>query len=558
MKLGGTILCELRRPVEDPALIYKRLRVLRRSAAIALNVTMQELQPAVVRKLAALWLSEDAGDADAEIASARNKLAKNWKHVLERLQAQNKEPDAEQVYFPVTDALVGETSDNIGSRLTGEHWKALCALKASLPSFGDSVSFYCEGRKCDVSGEPNEARIRLPLWGSGKRTTEFIVAPKGGSARATWRQLVTHLERRDEIVAAEAELKKIRKTDGELAAEKKLKELKRAATSKEARREVEVQIQALIKASKRRRDELREPLEKKLYGLVKMGRVGVSWNERKRKWFIGVSYTRYVPEIETKGQKAAVNFGIDVFIQALAEDGTPHNVPGDQILAKRLAYQHIRRRIQENIRSFGRGSRGRGSNRRARPIKYRGDGEARWVRTYNGQMASDLISWCKRHGIADLYVENTTDIREEFENATEGDAHPEVKRRIHNWPHYALRQAIEREGLERAVRVHVKSARHVSDRCPACGHIDPENIQKVDRPSIPLIVNGLLYRRIDKNSRFECKKCSVRGASDVIACWNHLQDVGVTFLGGHPLLKMQERAKTAISNDKRKKIRRSA
>ncbi|KKN08235.1 hypothetical protein LCGC14_1058590, partial [marine sediment metagenome] len=49
-----------------------------------------------------------------------------------------------------------------------------------------------------------------------------------------------------------------------------------------------------------------------------------------------------------------------------------------------------------------------------------------------------------------------------------------------------------------------------------------------------------------------------RGGADFIACLNHLIDVGAQFKGGSPLAKAQEKTRKRVSNDRRKKVKRSA
>jgi multiple sugar transport system substrate-binding protein len=76
----------------------------------------------------------------------------------------------------------------------------------------------------------------------------------------------------------------------------------------------------------------------------------------------------------------------------------------------------------------------------------------------------------------------TAPLIKEFEQATGGQAHPEVKRRIHSWPYAETRMAIVREGTQHGVRVHAKGSRFVSQRCPSCTHTVPENVQEVTIP----------------------------------------------------------------------------
>ncbi len=620
MKDVGTLLIEIKKPVGDVPLVYRRLRALTRSVAQALNMTMQDSHPKAIAQLRSVW-DGDSKEARSETedwrARVRTVLGQNWNARLERerLDRAKAEPDAELVYAGInSSALAEETATNITAQFNGENIKEMIALRKGFPEFGIASSFYCGGRFCSISGSLREtlqrtcptekeaasvakelgeghfirraggnwqvvyeesAKIALPLWGTGKKVTELIIGPAGGHVRATWRQLVAHFERRDEIVQAEKELDAIRRTDTEKGAIESLKATKKGERDKIKRREIDDQIQAVIAASNKRMQSLRDPIEAKLYGLTKIGRVGIVWKERRRKWFVTISYTRYVPPIETKGQAAAVNFGINKFLQAYAVDESQFDVDGAQILHKRLAWNSSRKRIQQSKRQFGSGSRGRGKKRRELPLTKRQGDESNWTQTYIRQVAHDLITWCLRKGhvVSDLYLEDLGGIRDAFEQATEGQAHAEVKRRIHSWPYAETRMAIVREGAQRGVRVHAKGARFVSQRCPSCRHTAPENVQEVTIPGPVLALKSLgkgrwhetaytdahdLYRRQDKTYRFECVDCGRKGQVDIVACLNHLKDVGAIASDDRaPLGKMQEAARAAVSNDKRKKARRS-
>lgn len=442
----------------------------------------------------------------------------------------------------------------------------------------------------------DSAKIKLPLWGTGSKLVELVILPAGGSHRAEWRKLVAHFHRRNEVVLLQKELEKIRWTQAEkdaLAALKTkkrealdaLRAAKRQATDKSARAEVgalkvahdniEQQIKALIAAAQKRVQSEKDPLEQRLYGVTKLGRVGITYNERRRKWFVAISYIEYRPDVTTKGQKAAVNFGVNVFMQALAEDGTPWAQSGDYILAKRMQYAAARKSIQKSKRLFGRGSLGRGKKRRELPLTKRQGDETNFMTTYIRDLAARLIKWCNENDVADLYLEDLAGLREAFEKATEEQAHAEVKRRIHSWPYNRTGQEITRQSFQGRVRVHMRRAAYNSQRCPDCGHTAPENVQEVTVPGLPIVFeqvgrhrwvsgplakqNGVLYRRNEKTWRFECTACGKRGQADIVACMNMLINEGCFGDPSQPtpLDKMQEAAKKAVSSDKRKKVKRS-
>jgi IS605 OrfB family transposase len=528
MKHAGTIKLEILGP--DGAAwseVKPRMFALRSTVAQALTLTMQDHHGQALAELRKLWDGIAPSKADkAWRGKAEQTLRANWNKVLgQHAEFLEGKEGTERACAQVTEYLTAETIDNILARFSGAHFKELIAGRDSLPSFRRGIAFYARSRACSIGGDPDKARLVFPLWGAGKHATSFVVVPNGNSDRAIWRKLVSDYAQRDRVVLLE-------------------KALKEATGAKK-------------KAAER-------TLEKS--GLTKMGRVGIVYNERRRKWFATISYMRYQPDASESGQRAAVNFGVNVFMQALAEDGTEWHVDGDQIIATRIRFAQERRQVARSIPFMGTGSKGRGQNRRNLPLIKRRGNESNFVTTYIRQLSASLISWCRRHGVADLHIEDLTDVREQFERQTEGQAHEEVKRRIHAWPFYETALAIKREGDQRGVAVHLKSARYVSQHCPNCGHTDPQNVQEIQVPTIPIMLtqvgpnkwvsgrsDGVLYRRTEKTTRFECAECHYRGKSDMIACANHLLEVGAK----NPMGKMQEKARKRLSSDTRKKVRRA-
>lgn len=525
---------EILGPVDAPwSSIKPRLFALRKTAAQALNMAMQEHHADAMGELRAFWLGQEPKKGwRGEVYKT---LGRCWNEALAR-EASFRGHAEEQatICAAIKSDLTVETVDNILARFNGEHQKDLIRGDASFPSFASGCAFYARASSVAIGGSPSAARVSFPLWGSGKSTTQLSVAPCGGSAVGQWRKLVADFGRRAEVATLEGQLRQ-------------------KGVTGEKRKSITRQLEAM--------------------SLTKLGRIGIKFDERRRKWFALVSYTQHRPDNYKEGQKASLNFGVNVFAQAVAEDGAEWHEAGDQILSKRIAEASIRKRIQRSMRTFGSGSKGRGKARRELPLTKRQGSESRFVETYIRQLSAQVISWCRRHGVSDLYLEDLGGIRESFERATEGEAHPEVKRRIHHWPYYQSAQAIERQGSEFGIRVHTKSAHYNSQRCPDCGHVDPENIQEVRVPGMPILfresgrhawrsgpraAGGAMYRRDDKTWRFSCTSCGKRGQADMVACMNMLISVGATF-GGKPtpFQKAQEAAKKAVSSDKRKKVRRT-
>ena len=535
MKFPGTLKLEISKPSgADWNDVGPRLRILRKTVSRALAMTMQDFHAEAFAEIRAKWEGEKSTDSWRSQVAKR--LLANWKTMLQReLEYRGKDVEANRlICMPVTDPLTCETADNILNRFAGQHLSDLVGLKASFPSFTRPCSFYIKGGYSVFSGDPDDARVTLPIYGSGKRSTEFILKIGGGSARAQWRKIVSDFGRRDDVIQVEKQLKEIgRWQESERSTLEKLKAKKKASTSLEEKRAIGLEIETFVKTVRGRQSKESAPLEASVNGVTKVGRVGVNYNENRKKWFVSISFVQYRPDNYKVGKKASLHFGVNVFAQALTEDGVFWEERGSQILAKRLAFRSSRRRIQESMRLFGNGSRGHGKKRRELPMTKRAGWETNYVDTFIRQFASEYIRWCRGQGISDVLVEDMTGAREKFEERTKGEAHPEIKRRIHSWPFYKTVQAVELEGLqcnygEAVVRVHHISLFVPIARCPRCGHTSTDNLFETGRSGEAIYVNEELYRQVDKWHHLLCKSCGYKRALDVIRCGLMLEENGVS------------------------------
>lgn len=526
MKIGGTLKVEIVDAVGvDIRDIRQRFHAMRSTLPLALNFAFRDVYPAAMGQLEDIMNGEKASEAWQN--DVRKRLRHHWTLRLEGrkvFRAKNREAKgASQVeeasHLPVGDVWCSETSDHIVSRFKGEHLRDMLAGRGSPPeSRGSGKAFFAEGRACEVGGGPDVARLKIPLWGMGRKGTELAVAPCGKSAVVLWQRLVKGSDDRPRIV-----------------------ELERVAKARVPKEGPESLIAEAKAARERAAHELME------MRALKLGKVGIKFDERKRKWFALISWTEHRIEGYVEGQAAAVNFGCHVLIQAVAEDGTTWERAGHDVLASRLNHQAARRRIARCTRSRGNASRGRGVKRREKVMGDRSGDEARFVQNWIRVMAADLGRWCLEHHVSDLYLENLSGIRDTFERKTGGDAPETMKRLIHQWPYHEAQQAIVRQMSEIGVRCHFKVAYLVSQRCPQCLYTSPDNVKTIDLGGLARIIDGELWRKVEKKTWFKCVECGTSASSDVIACVNHLVDVGKK----HALAKMQEKAK-----ERRGKVRR--
>lgn len=257
-------------------------------------------------------------------------------------------------------------------------------------------------------------------------------------------------------------------------------------------------------------------------GEYKLGRVGISYDQRKRKWYALISWTAEVEIANQTGQSAACNMGVNVFMQAVAEDGAAHRVDGADILVTRKRFAHRRWSIQKALDTMGTGSRGHGRKRRLMPLTKIEDAEGRWAQTKCRMVAAELLKWCGRHRVGRLILEDLSEVRD----SVSADEPAAVRRMVHQWPFYELRLAIERQAQEHGVTVELKSAAYNSQRCPVCEHTDPENVKQVQGREEFHLHHGRAFSRREKRSMFECGKCGAKMDGDVVAASNLLAAEG--------------------------------
>lgn len=282
-------------------------------------------------------------------------------------------------------------------------------------------------------------------------------------------------------------------------------------------------------------------LDKKIEGLeaYKLGKVGITYDERKRKWYALVTWTQERPDTAAAGNAVAVcNFGVNCFIMVVDQRGRMvHRESGAQIVAVRKRFWHRRQELAQTasmprVRDDGSPTKNRGQKRRFRPLTDLQDKEARFMETTNRQIAAALARKCSEHGVGTLYLEDLEGVREGFEKKTGGDAHPNVKRHVHSWAYYQFQQAIVRACDKVGVSVDKKPAHYVSQQCPECGLTSEENVKTVEIRDHDQYVrkDGKVFNAApQRRTVFKCinPECGVKADGDLVACVNHLAHLGV-------------------------------
>jgi IS605 OrfB family transposase len=469
MKLAGTLKCEIIKPINsDGKSIWNevgpRLMALRKTLAPALTMTMRELYPQAV---GVIYLFKSGNKDEARTAQQQ------WTGLVEKTLRKHWNEEL----FGRLNHLKSKLKEEDGE----ERLKTITSANGPIQEYLSS-----ETRHNIISrwkGEPFKdllvSKVSVPSWTTGcafyARNRECPVSGDPDKARLGF-PLFGGGNKRTTLVVAPC-------GDGHEALWKRL-----------------------------------------VAGEIKLGHVGISYNLRKHKWYALISWLEEREENISGSHVAAVNMGINVFLQAVSDDGSEFHVDGGDILATRRRFYGRRKSIQKSLDKMGRGAHGHGRNRLLRPITNLGDCESRYMSSKCRTVAAELIKWCVRHNIGRLILEDLSRIRETDEAK---DTHEEVKRLIHSWPYAELTAAITRQGAEFGVSIETREAYYNSQRCPICGHTHQDNVRIIeDRRDIMVDSEGRRWERsLSKRSFFTCKKCDFDASGDLVSASNLLQSV---------------------------------
>jgi hypothetical protein len=204
-------------------------------------------------------------------------------------------------------------------------------------------------------------------------------------------------------------------------------------------------------------------------GSWRLGRVTLEQDRlRPDRWFLKLAYKRLVAK-RLSGKACGINRGIRFFLAAVAEGGEEWIYDGADIEAFLKQVQRRRRSYQNQVSASART--GHGRTRTLVPIEQLAGKAERWRRTRCQVIARRFAEWCAARGIARVYVEDFSGIRD-------GEPDRIGERnwiRVQEWPYYQLEQRIRSCLEERGIQVETVSARWISETCPSCGHVDPAN-----------------------------------------------------------------------------------
>lgn len=208
-----------------------------------------------------------------------------------------------------------------------------------------------------------------------------------------------------------------------------------------------------------------------------------------KKWFLHISFTRKVPEIDISNFDNII--GIDAGLRQImtiynAKTGQTFFKNGQNIKKKRRNYAKKRQSLQsKNTKS---------AKRRLKELSRR---ENRWMTDVNHCLSKTLVS----------ENPNTLIVVEDLTNVTfDTVSHRKKENRYehHSWAFYQLQQDIAYKAREHGSYLIKVNPAYTSQRCPKCGTICKENRDKT-------------------NHIYHCNNCHYQSNDDRVAAMNIVQ-----------------------------------
>jgi transposase len=220
---------------------------------------------------------------------------------------------------------------------------------------------------------------------------------------------------------------------------------------------------------------------------------------RRRKWYVTIAYKKLAPVIAPSERVAAINRGMCCFLMGVTHDGEQWRYDGNDIESYLKQMQRRRRSYQYDSKASNRWGHGRA--RTLRPIETLQGKAERWRQTKCQTIARRFARWCEERQITLVKLEDFSGIRDGLPEKLEGGKF--VWDRIQEWPYFQLETRIASCLEEVGIAIERVPAHFISQRCPACGDVRPENTD--------------LRRR-----RLKCQACGWSRNLDVAAAMNVL------------------------------------
>lgn len=236
----------------------------------------------------------------------------------------------------------------------------------------------------------------------------------------------------------------------------------------------------------------------------KQGSIQITYNERKRKWMMIISYTFEAIKDETLNED--ITLGIDLGIVNVATmslyDSKNNSfnsiawkeriIPGDELIHYRQKIEARRKSLYIATKWSSDNASGHGYKRKTKTANKISDKYSRFRDTYNHKISRYIVDLAVKHKAKNIQMEDLS-----------GFSDYQSESLLANWSYYDLQQKIKYKAEEKGINVIFINPQYTSKRCSKCGNIHEGN-------------------RDCKNNqaKFECIVCGHKENADINASKN--------------------------------------
>lgn len=263
-------------------------------------------------------------------------------------------------------------------------------------------------------------------------------------------------------------------------------------------------------------------VQKYLRGEASRRDAKIFYDERRKRWVIAMTFGLPRKKPVEGGSVAAIRVGVQDFISILDDQGNFRNLETfhkigyemkssemyrQRILPRKLEFKQLKKDARKDRNFQGSGAKGHGEARFNKAYNRYRDAEARFVKTWIGQISAAAVRHCTHapQVITKVYLGQMTTVVPDY--ILENYMPEEVAWIIKTFPFCALHDGIVRAFEKAGCEVVITSDDRDCDTCPSCGHIDVQNHNP-------------------KTCKFWCINCDMRLSADYVAAWNYLKKNG--------------------------------
>ncbi len=224
-------------------------------------------------------------------------------------------------------------------------------------------------------------------------------------------------------------------------------------------------------------------------GEYRRGEATIGFNERKKKWYLNIAYEPPAPKHNLDQNRIiGIDLGINsAFYCALSD--SPKRLSADGCEIERFRARIRQRRIAFQRQGKYSGRQGRGRVTILEPVRKLREKEKRYRDTRYHQYTRQIINFALANNAGTIQIEDLTSLK----------AAKSGKYILKDWAVADFQQKLKYKAAEHGIEVIEIAPQYTSQRCAACGHIDPASRQ---------------------GKRFICTACGTREDADYNAAKN--------------------------------------